>query len=390
MNSSTTAPSKYKDWQFWLLFLIVNMSGNLCFTYLLPYKTILIATFCIAISYCLYKHKLRSIDIIYLLIWLTILLLQALYTFDKYSFSSNIHFYIKICIGLSIAVLLKDKFIEYYCTIILIFSIISLVLFAYNCFGRVIPFIPVDSTNLDDGNVFRVSSVIYTQLYNLNSNELTLRNCGPFWEPGAFQGFVNIAITMQLLIYDYIEKDFRWKSKMLIYIVTIITTFSTGGYIVLFLNIMYYIAITKSIRLDLKIALAIIAIIIGMYIFTSIDFLSSKISNDTGRLNFSMADLGNGLHLLLGYGLGAESISQSEIVTVSSIFNLFRYVGVIGFIIFFLPIFHNSFSQPQKVYLFLCIALILMNEPFITAGPFWWSIPLLYNYKSRLYNTSNT
>lgn len=371
----------YKDWLFWVLFLIINLSGNLCFSYIFPYKIILLILSSVLLFYYSFYRQFFHYEVfVYLACWLIILLLQAFYTSSDYSFTSNFHFFLKIVIGVVLVYLLKNKFVDYYCEIIYVFSLISLPLFVYNCLGGIVPFISVDSTNLDDGNVFRVSSLIYTQLYNLSANEISLRNCGPFWEPGAFQGFVNLAICLNLLTYK--EEDSKWRFRMVIYVVTVLTTFSTGGYILLIVNVIYYILRTNRISFENKFWLLLIVFVGSLCSFILIDFLGEKIYQDKGRLNVSLSDLGTGLYLLFGYGLSSSSILQSDIQSVSSIFNMFRYVGIVGFILYFLPVLWAKINT-QSLYVFLCLFLILMNEPFITAGPFWWSIPLIFSNMMR-------
>lgn len=364
----------YKDKNFWLLFFIINMSGNLSFTYILPYKPILILLFLFLFTLYIVQKKIKYIESIYLLCWLCILLLQSIYTSDAYSFSSSLHFFIKIAVGVFTVYFLRDKFVEYYCKIILFLCLISLLGFIYNSLGGIVPYLPVEQTMLDGGKVFRVSSIIYTQLYNLDSGGITLRNCGPFWEPGAFQGFVNLAVILQLLTVK--EENKKWYLQVGIYVISIITTFSTGGYIVLFLNLLYYFYSSKKINVNFKIYAFCLTVCIFISIFYSLDFLASKISNDTGRLSVSIYDLGEGIYMLLGYGLSSDSFSKSSLQSASGLFNLFRYVGIVGFLLYFMPILGKYINMKRLYFLFI-IALILMNEPFITAGPFWWCIPLL-------------
>lgn len=376
-----TQPKWYIDIDFWLLFVIVNLSGNLCFTYVLPYKPFVILTFCTTTIIAIYKNKLKYENIFYVLIWITILCLQILYISD-YSLSSNIHFFLKLATGIIAVSIIGERFVTYYCNIILFFSVISLICFTFNSFGVIIPYIKVESTLLDGGYIMRVTSVLYTQLYSPSNEGLTLRNCGPFWEPGAFQGFVNLALFLKLFINKGNTK--KWLFTVLIFIATIITTFSTGGYIVLFINIIFYILITRQINPQLKLILVSIVAAISLYLYFTLDFLNDKISNDRGRLDVSFNDLGDGLYFLFGYSLNDESFALSNISSASSIFNLIRYVGFTGLFLYFIPIIRHIVNLKNSIFLIVLI-LILTNEPFITTGPFWWSTPFLIRY----FNNSN-
>ncbi len=60
------------------------------------------------------------------------------------------------------------------------------------------------------------------------------RNCGLFWEPGAFQAFVNIALIFEISKDDCNIKNILW------FAIGVATTFSTTGYMVLALLIIFY------------------------------------------------------------------------------------------------------------------------------------------------------
>lgn len=70
-------------------------------------------------------------------------------------------------------------------------------------------------------------------IFNIITN-IPQRNCGIFWEPGMYQGFLNFAIMIIFLKSKYTKGDVI---KVIILATTVITTFSTTGYIVLFLLI---------------------------------------------------------------------------------------------------------------------------------------------------------
>lgn len=56
------------------------------------------------------------------------------------------------------------------------------------------------------------------------------RNCGIFWEPGMFQGFLNFAVLLIILKKRIALSDY---AKIAVLAFTVYTTFSTSGYIVL-------------------------------------------------------------------------------------------------------------------------------------------------------------
>lgn len=73
------------------------------------------------------------------------------------------------------------------------------------------------------------------------------RNYGLFWEPGAFQTYLNLALTFEL----FINKKIRMK-YVFVFIAAIVTTFSTTGYFALALILIAYILNSKKLLLKIK------------------------------------------------------------------------------------------------------------------------------------------
>lgn len=337
------------------------------------------------VYYCIFRTGLSNYVYILLLLWAIILLGQFFYTSEGYSFSSNIHAWMKISVGIMTVILIGNKTIAYYNQIIYLISIISLVCFAYNVMGGIIPYIPIRDAALDGGLAIRVTSVFYTQLYNLEAGGgFLLRNCGLFWEPGAFQGFVNLAIFLELVtVTDYTR---GWYVKMTVLAVTVLTTISTGGFIVLALNVLFFLYKSKQLGFDAKILIASFLLLVFIYLFFSLDFLFDKISSDSHRLGVNADDFSFCIETMFGFGFSSESIAQSAIKSASSLFNLIRYVGLVGFVLYFLPALDARFYSEQLAFLAI-LALLLMNEPFITNGTFWWGVPWIW--KSIITDHSN-
>jgi len=120
----------------------------------------------------------------------------------------------------------KERFIVCYINLMVIISIISLIGYLFPTIFTSISFIPK----------------LYTHKYNMEFVTLGFtniptwsymqgRNWGPFWEPGAYQAFLNVALFFVL----FVSKT-RQINKLLLsvlFVVTIITTLSTTGYIAL-------------------------------------------------------------------------------------------------------------------------------------------------------------
>ena len=63
------------------------------------------------------------------------------------------------------------------------------------------------------------------------------RNQGMFWEPGAFQVIINLSLIVVLFLNI---NEIKLKKYIVVFVITIFTTFSTGGYIIMLLIFITY------------------------------------------------------------------------------------------------------------------------------------------------------
>lgn len=119
------------------------------------------------------------------------------------------------------------------------------------------------------------------------------RNQGIFWEPGAFQTFIGIALILEL----FLIKRFS-KKRIIVYLATVFTTYSTTGYVsvvVILLVYMIYVMINKVERnfKNVRSLLFLIGLVAVLYlIFTNLSTETSKhvfgkitaYRNDTSRV----------------------------------------------------------------------------------------------------------
>ena len=102
------------------------------------------------------------------------------------------------------------------------------------------------------------------------------RNCGIFWEPGLHAIFLNIAILLEF--YD--ETDKPKLLRLMIYVLSLLTTFSTSGFIIFLLILLPCLGRCedKALRKKIIIALAIsTALIIATFCF--VPFMREKITS---------------------------------------------------------------------------------------------------------------
>jgi len=184
---------------------------------------------------------------------------------------------IKILTGYLVVKLLRENFINYYLRIMVFLSIISLVVFIPIILHKPLLDMVLNSIpsflsyqyDLFDLHVDQKTLLIY----NFNLDIDYLRNCGPFWEPGAFGGFLIIALIFNTIRENGLSNKTNW-----LYGFTIISTQSTTAYLALFAFITGFLLLQNySLRSKL---LLIVVVIGGMLAFQKIPFLNDKIQNE--------------------------------------------------------------------------------------------------------------
>lgn len=122
----------------------------------------------------------------------------------------------------------------------------------------------------------------------VNSSKIT-RNMGMFWEPGAFQTFISIALILELL-------DERPNAKnIIIFSVCIMTTFSTTGYLSLALAFLIGMLNGKNSDKKTRTIIVVCAVVALLVIYINSDFFfSTSKSSVFGKIStFFDRDYGN-------------------------------------------------------------------------------------------------
>lgn len=147
----------------------------------------------------------------------------------------------------------------------------------------------------------------YSMLYTWGWNgTIFSRNSGPFWEPGAYQGFLLLALLM--LIYDVDEGLIvKRKSYLLLLLITILTTQSTVAYILLICLVFthwqkiekVFPNVGKGLRFLLVAALSIGVIAI---IISSNNIVNKFTGIDSNSASIRLSDIAGGFLMILKGG----------------------------------------------------------------------------------------
>ena len=130
-------------------------------------------------------------------------------------------------------------------------------------FGRVIPF---------SSDAQKESFILYA--YAPNPAGSIYRNPGPFHEPGAYAIFLILAIISEI----FINKKLITKINIIL-IIALITTFSTAGFLALFVLVGFYVMTSKRLTRASKVFVSIFSIGIMIFLFNELDFLGEKLTS---------------------------------------------------------------------------------------------------------------
>lgn len=163
-----------------------------------------------------------------------------------------------IAVSFFVFVISYDDFKREYCRVMFVLSSISLCLFGgYQIFPA-----------LKGVNVVRnATGFLFSNLYIFVYNLSVVRNCGMFWEPGAFGSFLCLAILFELMA---VKPKVNY---LIVFFFAVITTFSTTAYISTVLIVLYSVFLnygtSKRIRriLLLLMGLAVIGIFANYDLF---------------------------------------------------------------------------------------------------------------------------
>ena len=166
------------------------------------------------------------------------------------------HYLLLIAFGLAFALIVKFKtFVEYFNKTLLFLAIFSLIFFYI---GQCYHSVPVYTSTFNSVNEISYRSIL--DLYFGYTYDFT-RNTGPFWEPGIYSLVLIIGIVFELLVKE--KTNFVYVA---IFGITIISTLSTSGMILLLCSAPLYFAKKKS-RIPFYISLGVAALLIFLFIY---------------------------------------------------------------------------------------------------------------------------
>jgi hypothetical protein len=206
-----------------LVYLLLFVSGT--WRYNLSSDKFLVIGFLVAlVAWFLFSdRKINQRFLLYAIVFCLLLLALSLYTGGSLSLAATIASTLKIALAYLVIRTVGDHFVE-------VFIKVMTFLAAFSVFGYL-----TDRLNLFDGLIRklpRVGQMGYEGIFYLYRFPWHIdRNNSIFYEPGAYQAFLNAALFMLFFASTSFNKRVKW-TYITILSITLITTFSTTGFLI--------------------------------------------------------------------------------------------------------------------------------------------------------------
>lgn len=375
-----------KLFDYILVFYAICVSGNPFFIYKdsVNNYNIFLLLVGIKIIIRLLKREInifnfRKSTISFFVIVLLLLMVSMLLNQDQ-KYLSYINIFIRL-IGAYLFALAIDlkSFSNVFVRIMVFLSVTSIILYGIyqispqiaNAFGE-LPNSTLEAVELN--RIYVNALYLYTFMVNFGFGTSDIwsfsRNNGVFWEPGAFQFFLNLALVLLM------EKFYDDKHKRMFFIILMITVLSTGSSTGLISLLAICLVYRNELGVYFKqylirynlIFIILAAFIVGGIVKYSDYFLVAvnKFLGELGRPDYLVERIGlayvselfNGIHLLFGFGI-TKLRTMEAAATLNNTYAYYLFAFGIFYTITILYSYFNNYKRNFKHYLGAYIVLIL-------------------------------
>lgn len=339
----------------------------------------------VMLGWAIYKRvKVTRRDFLVLVFFLVIYLVHLI-EFGSMTLYSSLGMLLKMLTAL-IAVRVIPDFAAKYVIVMYGLAIMSLVFFIPYWLGVDLPSLLAPITiPLKPGSI-NIGLHNFTPEYD----ESVIRNRGMFWEPGAFAGYLILALLFTLKNVENVPKRYFF-----ILIAALLSTQSTTGYLAFFLVAMTIYIMRTAQRSGLggrflAAFAAVFFVTIAAAAFNNLPFLKGKITDQfedaqTGEGNYYMGRYGN-LLFDLNYIknrpiVGWSSLSETRHVDVEEIAGQgngltgyavkYGLVGILGFLFFSFTALSKLYGNKKISAVAIIVIMMLLNgEQFLNYSMF--------------------
>lgn len=372
---------------YFITTLVICISGNPIITNGTKWYGVIAAL--VMLLVCLiFRRSLINISFVKWLVGFTLLFSIQGIVLPETSFPAEINFIAKLYAIYLAASFLGTKFRKTYFNVIYIISTISLICLILNYLG-----INIGIQFEKYRTIFVYNSFIHLENANV------FRNCGMFWEPGAFQGYIMLAFLFYINDYKSLWNIHRW--KCIILSLALLTTFSTTGYIVYLLYIAYII-FTSRISYCIKTCVVFITLVCCIHAYHNLDFLGEKIEvqyeNATNLRNNEVSWSRMGAmkidiqqisrHPLVGNGFVMtsryEKLGNKMAGAGNGFTGAINMLGIPCIAMYLITLYRSlNFNEKKQKIFFISLIVILLNGEFFLNYPLFWGLPFIAQFSKN-------
>ena len=382
-----------------LLLATIAVSGVPFFTTSFLYMPL----FAILMFVFLLRSKTFDISFLVIILLLTIITAIQSYVFNFFSLQTSVGVFLRVLTAYLLIKILSDKFIPYFIQTLYVMAIISLPFYLLVSFSPAV--VDVLNTVSDSIQFLNISqqnlpTVIVYNLFRVHE----IRNTGPFWEPGAFAGYLILAFMFN----EYIASQKQNKVRIVL-LISILTTFSTTGYLALSVFLAFYFFV--KVKSPLTKLIILILIPASSYLaYSNLDFIGKKIEAqieratsgaDPYRKDLNTQRFLNVLRDVVDFN-GHETVGRGSNPKTRYSYNPDQQIRTVGltdilvrmglpFTLLMLVLLYYSLSQflrannqysvTSALGLFSAILVTLMSEVYFNFPIYWCLLFLHFAYK---------
>ena len=271
------ASNSYAKIEYLVVTLLICISGNHAVTGTGGLKTdavtVLVGLFLAALLFKYKKARITPGVYVVFVIFFSILAIQCV-SFNFYPLTTIAGFFVRLFTAYAAIRLVKD-FPRIYVRVMFVICVISLFFYPINVFfhGQLTSLVsPITRFTDVRGYHFILynADVISSNLY---------RNPGCFWEPGAFAGYILLAIVFLGLGKQKYARD-NYRILLAVFSISLFTTLSTTGYVLY--PLVMFLQMDLTVKNAQRVAAMIILLAAASTAMYQLSFVGRKI---TGRYN---------------------------------------------------------------------------------------------------------
>ena len=364
-----------------IMFMLLGVSGMPVINH---YDFILVAFMLFLTGTYLYEKNLNVDHSFWIILGtFSVLVLFQATLFKYFELIAILGLFIKLWVAYLCTKILQERFMDYFAKTMAFLSIVSFFFFIpiylYPPLEEILmnaapSFLSYSEFKFGFGEITKRSFVIF----EFNTQQLgdfgqLVRNCGPFWEPGAFAGYLFLA-----LMFNTIRQQSFFNRYNNIFLITILSTQSTTGYICVFGFVLVVFLVYYQYFSALKV-LVVGAMIAGVVIvFNQLTFLRAKIDIEISHIKEDLEKGGDSRvasaildwmdisrYPWTGRGIWNETRVDKKfefVIRNNGLTNLVARWGIFMFFIYFYWYYQSlyAFCKTYKSNLLMPIAILLL------------------------------